>query len=212
MIRVLLADDHELVREGLAQILDENSGRFTVVGQAQNGAEILAMVDQTEPDVIVMDYSMPQTDTPAIIGKILQLAPGAKILMLTVHENIHYAVRCLESGAHGYVIKSAAVQELVEAIQSVNRGEVYISPRVSQNLLHHLRKPKSHRAGLMALSSREFDLLRFLGSGMSLQDCAQNMAIGTSTASTYRSRLMEKLNLGTTAEIIRFALENEVVG
>ena len=136
----------------------------------------------------------------------------AKILILTVHENIHYAVKVLESGAHGYVVKSAAVAELVEAIHAVSAGEVYISPKVSQKVMQHLRRPKKDRVGLEALSQREFELLRLLGAGMSLKECAERLAISTSSASTYRARILEKLNLHSTAEVIRFALENDIVG
>src|SRR5262249_49036296 len=131
---------------------------------------------------------------------------------LTVHENIHYCVKALECGADGYVVKSAAVAELVDAIRAVSGGEVYISPKVSQKVLQHLRQPKKDRIGLEALSQREFELLRFLGAGLSLKECANHLAISTSSASTYRSRLMEKLNLHSTAELIRFALENDIVG
>lgn len=209
-IRVLLADDHVMIREGLSQILEECE-RIRVVDQASNGAEVLESAAQTRPDVIVLDYSMPGMDAPFAIKQIRAQFPSAKILILTIHENIHYAVKVLECGAHGYVIKSAAVQELVEAIEAVDQGEVYISSNISQNILQHLRKPKSKRVGLDALSHREFELLRTLGSGMSLKQCAGYLNISTSTASTYRSRLMDKLNLHSTAEIIRFALENNIV-
>jgi DNA-binding NarL/FixJ family response regulator len=209
--RVVLADDHAMVREGLAQILEE-SGSVRVVGQAANGAEALEAAAKTGPDVMVLDYSMPGPDAAAVITALLHRWPHLKILILTVHENIHYAVKVLECGAHGYVIKSAAVSELVEAIQAVSTGEVYISPKVSQRVIQHLRRPKRDRVGLEALSQREFELLRVLGAGMSLKECARHLHISTSSASTYRARLMEKLNLHTTAEVIRFALENDIVG
>jgi len=210
-IRVVLADDHAMVREALAQIL-EDSGSIRVVGQAADGPQALDLAAKTQPDVIVLDYSMPNLDTPSAIESLLRRWPNLKILVLTVHENIHYAVKVLESGAHGYVVKSAAVGELVEAIQAVSGGEVYVSPRVSQGVLLHLRRHKRDRVGLEALSQREFELLRVLGAGMSLKECAKHLNISTSSASTYRTRLMDKLNLHTTAEIIRFALENDVVG
>lgn len=138
--------------------------------------------------------------------------PRVRVLVLTVHESIHYAVRVLERGAQGYVLKSDAARELLDAVAAASQGEIYISPRVSQRVIHHLRRPKTQRVGLESLSEREFELLRVLGSGMSLKECAGRLNISTSTASTYRTRLMEKLNLRTTAEIIRFALENDVVG
>jgi DNA-binding NarL/FixJ family response regulator len=211
IIRVVLADDHAMVREALAQILQE-SGCIRVVGQAANGSEALDAAARAQPDVIVLDYSMPGLDAAAAIAALLRRRPELKILVLTVHENIHYAVKVLESGAHGYVVKSAAVAELVDAIQAVSAGEVYVSPKVSQRVIQHLRRPKRDRVGLESLSQREFELLRVLGAGMSLKECARHLNISTSSASTYRSRLMEKLNLHTTAEVIRFALENDIVG
>jgi DNA-binding NarL/FixJ family response regulator len=152
----------------------------------------------------VLDDSMPAMDAPVTIQALLRQHRQLRIVVLTVHESIHYAVRVLESGAHGYVVKSAAAQELVEAIRAAHRAEVYISPKVSQRVIQQLR--------VSALSPREFEMLRVLGSGMSLKECAGHLDITISTASTYRARLMEKLNLRSTAEIIRFALENEIVG
>jgi DNA-binding NarL/FixJ family response regulator len=211
IIRVVLADDHAMVREALAQILEE-SGCLRVVGQAANGPEALEVAAKTQPDVMVLDYSMPGLDAAAAIEALVRRRPQLKVLVLTVHENIHYAVKVLESGAHGYVVKSAAVGELVEAIQAVSAGEVYISPKVSQRVIQHLRRPRRDRVGPEALSQREFELLRLLGAGMSLKECARQLNISTSSASTYRTRLMEKLNLRGTAEVIRFALENDIVG
>jgi DNA-binding NarL/FixJ family response regulator len=211
VIRVVLADDHAMVREALAQILRE-SGCVRVVGQAADGPQALEAAARDRPDVIVLDYSMPELDAPSAIEALLRGRPDLKVLVLTVHENIHYAVKVLESGAHGYVVKSAAVAELVEAIHAVSAGEVYISPKVSQRVIQHLRRPRRDRVGLEALSAREFELLRVLGAGMSLKECARHLNISTSSASTYRARLMEKLQLHSTAEVIRFALENDIVG
>jgi DNA-binding NarL/FixJ family response regulator len=211
MIRVMLADDHAMVREALAQILEE-SGCIHVVQQAATGPEAMEAAARGVADIVVLDYSMPGFDAPTAIAELLRGQPRLKILVLTVHENIHYAVKVLESGAHGYVVKSAAVGELVDAIQAVSSGEVYISPKVSQRVIQHLRRPKKDRVGLESLSQREFEMLRLLGAGMSFKECARQLSISTSSASTYRTRLMEKLNLHTTAEIIRFALENDIVG
>ncbi|MDA1232269.1 MAG: response regulator transcription factor [Planctomycetota bacterium] len=206
-----MADDHEMVREALARILEE-SGRIKVVAQASDAAQAFEAVQAAQPEVIVLDYSMPGQDAPALIEKLLRRHRGIKILVLTVHENIHYAVRVLEAGAHGYLIKSAAVDELIEGIDTVHQGRIYVSSRVSQEVLQHLRRPKRERVGLDALSQREFDLLRMLGAGKTLQQCAEQMNVSTSTASTYRARIMEKLNLTSTAELIRFAIDHDVTG
>lgn len=210
-IRVTLADDHVMVREALSQIL-EASESIEVVGQADDGAAALALIRETLPDVAVCDYSMPALDTLSILEWVVKQAPSTKVIVLTVHENLHYAVKVLEAGAHGFVVKSGAVQELVDAIRAVREGDVYISPKVSQKVLQHLRTPKKSRGGLDDLSQREFELLRALGAGSSLKECARRLKITTSTASTYRARLMEKLELNTTAEIIRYAIENDIVG
>jgi DNA-binding NarL/FixJ family response regulator len=210
-IKVVLADDHAMVREALAQIL-EDSGCIRVVGQAADGPGALDAASRSRPDVLVLDYSMPGLGAPEVLASLQRVHPDLKILVLTVHENIHYCVKALECGAHGYVVKSAAVAELVDAIKAVFAQEIYISPKVSQRVLQQLRRPKKDRVGLEALSQREFELLRVLGSGMSLKQCAERLHISTSSASTYRARLMEKLGLHTTAEVIRFALENDIVG
>lgn len=208
---VVLADDHAMVRESLARVL-EDSGAVVVKGHACDGRELISVVQAESPDCVVLDYSMPHLDAPHAIEKLLARHPQLKILVLTVHENVHYAVRALEAGAHGYMIKSAAVDELMDAIHSVSQGGIYISPQVSQEVWLQLRRPKRKRMGLESLSQREFDVLRILGTGVSLQECAEQMKVSTSTVSTYRSRILEKLNLTTTAELIRFAIENQVVG
>src|SRR5438105_1144221 len=170
IIRVALADDHAMVREALSRILQDSSG-ILVVGQAADGAETLALVAKTQPDVLVLDYSMPGQDATTAVKSLLGLHPPLKIVILTVHQNIHYAVKILESGAHAFVVKSAAVGELVEAIQAVSHGEIYISPKVSQGVMSQLCRPRKARVGLETLSQREFELLRLLGAGMSLKEC-----------------------------------------
>jgi DNA-binding NarL/FixJ family response regulator len=208
-IQVVLADDHAMVRESLARVL-EDSGLVTVIGQASDGLELLSVVERQRPDCVVLDYSMPRLDAPQAIEQLVVRDRQLKVLVLTVHENVHYAVRALEAGAHGYLIKSAAVDELVAAIRALARGEIYISPKVAQDVWQQLRRPKKQRSGLESLSQREFDVLRILGSGVSMQECARQMDVSTSTVSTYRARVLEKLNLTTTAEMIRFALEHDL--
>ena len=210
-IRVVLADDHTMVRAALARVL-EDSGKICVVAQAEDGPGAIAAVRTTRPHVLVIDYSMSGSDAPEVIESLLPVVPDLKVLVLTVHENVHYAVRVLENGAHGYLVKSAAVEELVAAIEAVRLGRIYLSASVSQEVLRHMCRPRRERVGLESLSPREFDFLRIVASGKSLQDCAEDMKVSVSTASTYRSRVMEKLSLRSTAELIRFALEHDIVG
>jgi len=210
-IRVVLADDHTMVREALARILGEAAG-IEIVAQASDGVDVVAAVDAAAPDVLVLDYTMPKQDPLRIIEDLLARDQGLKILVLTVHENIHYALRVLEHGAQGYLIKSAAAEELVEAIKHVHEGRIYLSASISQDVMHRLRKPKGKRTGLDALSPREFTFLWMLAAGKTLQQCASAMHVSVSTASTYRTRIMEKLELESTAELIRFALEHDLGG
>ena len=206
---IVLGDDHVMVREALARVL-EGDGRFTVVGQADHGGEVVEIVTAVCPDCLILDYSMPRLDAPQVISILLDRLPRLKILVLTVHQNYHYAAKALETSAHGYLIKSAAFNELVRAIETVSRGQLYVSEALSDDVFAHLRRRKKDRGGVDSLSPREFDLLRILATGTRLQDCARRMQISTSTASTYRSRVLEKLGLETTADLIRFAIENKL--
>jgi DNA-binding NarL/FixJ family response regulator len=208
-IRVVLADDHAMVREALARILADAPG-IDVVAQASDGVEAVEAVGACAPEVLVLDYSMPRHDPPSAIEALLERQPELRILVLTVHENVHYALRVLESGAQGYLIKSEAADELVEAIRKVHAGEIYLSASISQDVLDRLRRPRGERTGLESLSPREFTFLRTIGAGKTLQECAREMHVSVSTASTYRSRIMAKLELDSTAELIRFALDHDL--
>lgn len=208
-LRVALADDHAMVREALAGILDE-SARVEVVGQAADGHEALRVVEEARPDVLVLDFTMPGLDGPRVIEAVRERGLPLKVLVLTVHESLHYAARVLEAGADGFIVKSAAVDDLLAAIEATHEGEVYVSPSLSHKVLEHLARPRERR-GLESLSPREFDVLCAFGSGLGLRECAHYLGIGVSTASTYRTRLMEKLGLQSTTEIIRFALEHDLV-
>lgn len=209
-LRVLLADDHAMIREGLCRILEE-TGEMCVVGQADNGLAAVSLAEQTEPDVVILDYAMPKLDGLGAAERIRTLVPKTKILMLTVHDNIQFAVRALEAGAHGFLLKEEAPGQLIAAVKDVSRGKIPMSPRITEKLAARLRLEGKARVGLDALSPREFELLRHLGSGKSIRESARCMYISESTASTYRSRILEKLELKTTGELIRFALENGLV-
>jgi len=210
-ITVVLADDHAMVRESLARVLNSHDD-VSVIGQAGDGIELVEVLKQYRPDCLVMDYSMPNHDPARLIEELSAKYKSLKILVLTVHENAHYAVRMLNSGAHGYLIKSAAVEELMEAIDTIKDGDVYISKKISPDVWTQLRKPKDKRGGLEALSQREFDVLRILGKGSTVQDCAKQLDVSVSTVSTYRGRVIEKLNLKTTSDLVRFAIENDITG
>ena len=208
-IRVLLVDDHVMMREGLATIIAAADG-ITVVGQADGGIAALAGVDEHKPDVLVLDYSMPDLDGPAVMSQLTANGSQTRVLFLTTHENIHYAHKAMAAGALGFVVKSGALHELVGAIRTVNEGGRYVSSALDEQLSQQLGQGELTEPTADRLSQREFQLLGHLGQGHSLQEAAEVMKVTESTASTYRARLMKKLQLKNTAQIIRFAIENGI--
>ena len=140
-----------------------------------------------------------------------QSFPKMKIVVLTVHENIHYAVHVLDAGAHGYIIKAAAVDELILAIETVRHGNIYVSRQIAANVWAQRKSGKAAKSGLGSLSTRELEVLKLLAEGKSLQECSNQLSIKVSTVSTYQSRLLEKLGLKSKTEIVRYAIENGLV-
>ena len=138
--------------------------------------------------------------------------PDIKVIILTMHEAVHYARLALEAGAVGYLLKSKAIEELIEAIETVYRGDTYVTADIRESLLDCMLHAPKAKAGIGALSKREFQLLCLLSSGNTMHECAQHMCVGDSTVSSYRRRIMEKLNLSSTADISRFAIENNISG
>ncbi|MEX1024561.1 MAG: response regulator transcription factor [Planctomycetota bacterium] len=208
-VRVVLIDDHAMVHQALASVLGESED-IRVIGQGGDVREALELVEGLAPDVLVLDYNLPGGGALAVIEHVQRKELALRILILTVHENPHYAVRVLEAGALGFLVKSAAVEELVTAIRAVDRGELYVSSQVSGAVLAQLRRPRSDRSGALALSDREFELLRLLAGGLGLSEAAERLSVSVSTASTYRARMLKKLGLKTTGELIRYSLENDL--
>ena len=207
---VALVDDHAMIREALSSVLAE-AGSIRVVAQGSDTQSALAIVRDVRPEVLVLDYNLPGGGAIPVLDEVRRGAHPVRVLILTVHESWHYAVRVLEAGAQGFVVKSSAVEELIEAIERVKEGEIYVTPRISHRVLDQLRRPRPERAGVSSLSAREFEVLRVLASGMGIKEAARYLDLSVSSTSTYRARLMKKLNLESTPELIRFALENGLV-
>ena len=210
-IRVGLIDDHAMVHQSLAAVLGDGQD-IDIVGQGESVQEACRIVDEHAPDVLVLDYNLPGGGALSVIEHVLRKELSVRILVLTVHESPHYAARVLEAGAAGFLIKSSAVEELKNAIHAVHRGEVYITPKLSGAVLDQLRRARGERRGLESLSEREFELLRCLASGLGLSEAAARLKISVSTASTYRARILRKLGLRSTGDLIRYALENDLGG
>lgn len=209
-IRVLLADDHSMIREGLRRLL-EDSGNIEVVAEAGNGLEAIQQTEKTRPDVVLIDLSMPGMAGLEAVGRIRALQPDTKILVLTMHDNVQYAVHALQSGADGFVLKQGAGEELLRAIKTVAGGKSYVAEAIAEKLMSRFTRPRSHGPVLDSLSGREFEVFSLLGEGCSVRDAAKRMGLSERTVSTYRARLLEKLQLRNNADLVRLALESGVV-
>jgi two-component system response regulator NreC len=206
-IRILLVDDHAMFRAGIKALL-EDEARFTVIGEAASGDEAVDEVRSLKPDVVVMDLSMPGSNGLEATRRIAALGLDTRVLVLTVHAEEEYLVPVVEAGASGYLTKTSADTDLVEAIKVVARGEVFLPPRATRLLLQQYRASESDpdTAGLHDLSSREQEVLALTAEGFSSREIGGKLFISPKTVDTYRSRIMDKLGLNHRSELVRFAL------
>ena len=206
-LRVLLADDHAIVREGLKSLINGQTG-MEVVGEAADGRTACARAREMHPDVVVMDVSMPELNGVDATRQLRAQCPDVKVLALTVHEERSYLRDLLEAGASGYVLKRSAAEDLVHALQVVARGDVYLDPSVTAAVVGKLARTHapSDRSGL-DLSDRETEVLQLIAQGHSNKDIAARLKISVKTVETYKARSMEKLGLKGRADIVRFALQ-----
>jgi len=210
MIKVLLADDHSIVRAGLRRIVEE-SDDMAVVAEAADGKEALGLVEDTRPDVAVIDISMPVLDGLEVIARLQRAHPDLPVLVLTMHEEQQYVVRAIEAGAMGYVTKQAAPEQLVAAIRKVYAGVRFLTEEAAEALALRVAKGKQGRSALDLLSNRELQVLRRLALGHTNREIAAAYNISIKTVDTYRLRLLKKLNLRNNAELSRFAMQNNLV-
>ena len=205
-IRILLADDHAVLRAGLRLLLSAQAD-LEVVGEAAEGAEALRLARSLMPDVVVMDIGMPGVSGIDATARIRRELPPTKVLILSMHDDQGYLRQALRAGASGYVLKKAADTELLVAIRAAARGEVFLDPSLAKGLVEDVIQPKVHSSEPPALSEREREVLRLLAHGHTNQQVADRLFIGVKSVETYKSRLMEKLGLKGRAELVRYALE-----
>ena len=210
MIRVLLADDHSIVRAGLRRIV-EDSEDMTVVAEAADGREAIRQVRKKSPDVVVVDISMPGLDGLEVISRLHSDDPNLPIIILTMHEEEQYVVRAIEAGAMGYITKRSAPEQLVDAIRKVLEGGRYLTDEAAERLALRVARGKNARSPLDTLSMRELQVLRRLALGHTNREIAESYHISIKTVDTYRSRLLKKLNLRNNAELSRFATQNRLI-
>jgi two-component system invasion response regulator UvrY len=209
MIRVLVADDHAVVRRGVRQIVNE-APDMVVAGEASTGHQVLQQVETHDYDVLVLDISMPGRNGLEVLKQLQALELDLHILILSMYPEKQYAMRALKAGAAGYLTKESAPDELVAAIRKVARGGKYITQSLAEKLAAELEgeaKILPHEA----LSDREYQVMILLAAGKSLTDIAEELTLSVKTVSTYRARVLAKLNLKGTAEIIRYVFEHGLV-
>ncbi len=205
MIRVLIADDHAIVRDGLKRILAATRD-LEVAGEAAGGDEALALVRANDYDVAMLDLSMPGLSGIDLIKRLRLEKPKLRILVLSMHGEQQYAARVLKAGAAGYLNKDSAAELLVGAIRKIAAGGVHVGEAVAARLLQGSDKPPHE-----ALSDREFEVLRLLVEGLGPTEIGERLHLSVKTVSTHKTRILEKLNLGSTAELVRYALEHRLV-
>jgi two-component system invasion response regulator UvrY len=208
MIRVLIADDHAVVREGIAQILSR-ADDIQVGGEAASGGDVLKAVQERPFDVLILDLSMPGGGGLEILPRVLLLRPGLRILVLSMHSARQYVLRALKSGAAGYMTKESAPDELISAVRRVASGGKYLSPAVSESVVDGLIGGAARPLHEL-LSDREYQVLRMIAQGKTATRMASELSLSVKTISTYRARILEKLGLKTTAELIRYALDERL--
>ena len=210
MIKVLLADDHSIVRAGLRRIVEE-SGDMEVIAEAADGREAIQQAHKQLPDVAVIDISMPALDGLEVISQLRNYYPKLPILILTMHEEGQYVVRAIEAGAMGYITKQSAPEQLVMAIRKVHSGSRFVTDEAAEALALRVAKGAHGQSPLDSLSMRELQVLRRLAMGHTNREIASAYSISIKTVDTYRSRLLKKLNLRNNAELSRFAIQNRLI-
>ena len=204
MIKVIITDDHPIVRRGIRQILEDDE-RIETVHETGKGKELLEKLREEKYDVVLLDISLPGGSGLDLIGQIKKIQPSVAVLMLSIYSEELYAIKALKFGASGYLTKSSAPEELLTAIHKVSKGERYISVALADKLADDLIT-KSDKQVFQSLSARELDVLILLAAGKSFTQMATELSLSPKTISTYRARLLVKLKLNSTSELIRYAI------
>jgi DNA-binding NarL/FixJ family response regulator len=213
-IRILLADDHPLVRSGLIKLL-EPFKEFVIVGEASDGEEAIAMTKKLEPDVVIIDLSMPKLSGVEATKIIRKNYPSAKVLVLTMYDNEEYVYQILKSGAGGYMLKNSGRDELAAAIRAVAQGERFFSPRVNEIMMEAYLRKSEAKSDLstddddLPLTKREREVLQYIADGFNNTQIAEKLFISARTVETHRTNIMQKLDIHDAANLVRFALSKK---
>ena len=208
MLKVLIADDHSLFRRGVKDLLSEGLGAVTV-GECANAHELFELIQRKKWDVLILDISMPGTTGSDALLSVKREYPSLPVIILSMHPEDQYAVRMFKAGANAYLTKASAPEELVKAVKKVCAGGQYVNQSLGEKLVYMLRPGKDGPLHEL-LSDREYEVMRLIASGKTVKEIAERLHVGTSTVSTYRARILEKLNLKNNAELMRYALRQGI--
>jgi two-component system response regulator NreC len=206
-IRILVADDHQIVRQGLKTILDREG--FDIVGEASDGGEAVSRAIELQPDLVVLDIGMPVMTGIEAASEIRKSVPSAKLILLTVHTENRYILEALRSGVRGYVLKSRASGELVEAIREILNGRMYLSPGISQTVVEAYLQQNAGESE--SLTRRELQVLQLVAEGKTTREIAASLSVSVKTADSHRSNIMHKLNMHSVADLVRYAIRRGLV-
>lgn len=210
-IRLLLVDDHELIRSGIRMLLQDQD-EILVVGEEDNGLSVLEAVDLHQPHVVLMDIEMPEMNGLKAAEAILEKYPTTSIILLTMYRGEHYLQRSLEIGCRGYLLKQSDTGEIIQAIRAVHSGEVYFGSGVSKHFMKlSMAKSGLHPLANARLSKREIEVLCQIAEGLSSKEIAERLFISVRTVETHRSNILHKLKLSNTAQLVRYAIKNQLV-
>jgi DNA-binding NarL/FixJ family response regulator len=208
MLNILIADDHSIFRRGLKDLLSDGLGAVTI-GECSNAFDLLQLLKQKKWDVVILDIGMPGTTGTDALIQVKRHRPSLPVIMLSMHPEDQYAVRMFKAGANAYLTKASAPEELVVAIKKVLDGGNYVSPSLGEKLVYLFHRGEEQPAHEL-LSDREFEVMRLLSSGRTVSQIAETMNLGTTTVSTYRARILEKLHLKNNAELMRYAVQQGI--
>ncbi len=207
-VTIVLVDDHAVVRAGVRRLLEQEA-LFDVIGEAESGEQAYQLFGELKPDVMVMDLSMPGMGGLEAIRRILMRHERARILVLTMHEDLSFANQALKLGAKGYLIKNTLGDDLVKSIQTVSRGEVFLSDEIAKKMA--MQSISGEQDPIHELSAREFEIFRLLAEGLEIDAIATTLNISSKTVSNYQTMIKQKLNINTPVELIRYAIKAGVI-
>jgi two-component system NarL family response regulator len=210
-IKVILADDHSIVRDGIRAVVDKKGENIQIIGEAANGMEVLKLASAKPADVYVLDISMPELNGIETACRLLAMDPQAKIIMLSMHDDRAFVERALRCGAKGYILKEMATQEIVEGIREVYLGRCYLTPKIASYLVENFLEKEPEEQADSSLSSRERGILQLFAEGFTSKEIADKLELSLHTVHVHKNNLMKKLNIHRQADIIKYAIKQGII-